>query len=136
MADHKIAVIFTGECYNSYGDYEKVIERCTEFAVVSDEELKLLQTNKTIRDQYGQYTQFEIVEVPTNPQGWVDHTVTSLLEKAKEAEKKKQRLKNIAAEMVRKNKAKNEANVRENKLKQLQKLQKELGLTDADAKVS
>lgn len=129
MADHKIAVLFSTEHYNRYDDYREVIEAITEWTVVSDEELALLT-------QYSYEKGFHILEIPLNQAEFVRNTVTTLLEEAKakkEAEEKRKAKQKAEREA---NRAKQAERDRANKLKQLEKLQKELGLAPENDNVT
>lgn len=129
MADHKIAILFTTEMYDRYEDYSKVIDRVTDWEVVSEEDYQILCENRYKKG-------FEIVEIPINQTEFIQQTVASLLAEAKEEKEAKRKEKQRQADVARANRAKNEATARDNKLKQLAKLQKELGLVNADTKVS
>jgi hypothetical protein len=121
MTDRKIAVLFSNEHYDRYDNYREIIEAITEWTVVSEEEFKLLT-------QYSYEKGFHILEVPLNQTEFIRNTVTTLLEEAKakkEAEEKRKAKQKAEREA---NRAKQAERDRANKLKQLEKLQKELGL--------
>lgn len=121
MADHKIAVLFSDDHCDRYDNYHRIIETITEWTVVSEEEFQLLT-------QYSYEKGFHILEVPLNQTEFIRFTVTTLLEEAKakkEAEEKRKAKEKAAREA---NRAKQAEKDRANKLKQFEKLQKELGL--------
>jgi hypothetical protein len=131
MADHKIAIIFTDERWDDRDEsYRKIIERITDWSIVTQEEFQLLH-------DYQWKKGFNLIEIPINQDAFIKETVASILveiqKKQEEAERKKaERKKAIEA-----NRVKTEALAREKKLEQLAKLQRELGLVpDASKEVS
>lgn len=82
----KIAIIVSKERYTSYDDYERVIERVTEFEEVDQETYNLLWR---ARMQYG----FEILEQPIDQKKYILDTVDSykkmvIVEEVKKAEER------------------------------------------------
>lgn len=80
----KVAVILHRYSYDTYSDYDKIIEKITDFAEVTNEDYNLLV-------QASHEQGFQILEVPINQQEFIANTVADYLKIAKAEEEKRRK---------------------------------------------
>lgn len=119
---HKIAIFRTG---SDYDNVDNLVSRETEWTEVSDEEYKLLkeaERHGCLREKGSQYSRLVIIEEIVDKDLTIKSLiaeVTPLLEAKKKTDAKRK-------DRERKAKENREANLKARKLKQLEKLKREL----------
>jgi t-SNARE complex subunit (syntaxin) len=117
---HKIAIIVTDTHYNSYDDCTRVISSITDWAIVSDDEYKLLHKASSRRG-------YSIIEQPENQSEFIAQTVAEEIARIKAEEIALAEAKEHRAALAEAKRYKKELKDKESKIALLKKLQEELG---------